>query len=84
MHFVQSSIKRSVLLKMLGVESNSRDLCKQCKAYEGRRNTHDHGYVYDIFVESAVPEGRASDYKSKGPGFDPHTGHHVVSMSKTH
>ena len=71
---------------MLGVESNSRDLCKQCKAYEGegRRSTHNHGYENDIFVESAVSEGRASDYESKGPGFDPHTGHHVVSMSKTH
>ena len=30
------------------------------------------------------PSGRASDSESRGPGFDPHKGHRVVSMSKTH
>ena len=29
------------------------------------------------------PSGRASDSKSRGPGFDPHNGHCVVSLSKT-
>ena len=28
--------------------------------------------------------GRASDSESRGPGFDPHRRHHVVSLSKTH
>ena len=30
------------------------------------------------------PSGKASDSKSRGPGFDPHKGHRVVSLSKTH
>ena len=30
------------------------------------------------------PSGRASDSKSRGPGFDPHKGQHAVSLSKTH
>ena len=30
------------------------------------------------------PSGRASDSESRGPGFDPHNGHSVVSLSKTH
>ena len=30
------------------------------------------------------PSGRVSDFESRGPGFDPHKGHHVVSLSKTH
>ena len=28
--------------------------------------------------------GRASDSESRGPGFDPHKRHRVVSLSKTH
>ena len=28
--------------------------------------------------------GRASDSESRGPGFDPHRSHCVVSLSKTH
>ena len=28
--------------------------------------------------------GRASDSESRGPGFDPHRRHRVVSLSKTH
>ena len=28
------------------------------------------------------PSGRASDSESRGPGFDPHKGHRVVSLSK--
>ena len=28
--------------------------------------------------------GRTSDSKSRGPGFNPHTGHSEVSLSKTH
>ena len=30
------------------------------------------------------PSGRASDSESRGPGFDPHKGHRVVSLSETH
>ena len=30
------------------------------------------------------PSGRASDFKSRGPEFDPNWWHHVVSLSKTH
>ena len=30
------------------------------------------------------PGGRASDSKSRGPGFDSHTGHRVVSLNKIH
>ena len=36
-------------------------------------------------IEGArCPSGRASDSESKGLGFDPHKGHRVVSLSKTH
>ena len=30
------------------------------------------------------PCGRALDSESRGPGFDPHKGHCVVSLSQTH
>ena len=30
------------------------------------------------------PGGRVSDSELRGPGFDPHWWHHVVSLSKTH
>ena len=30
------------------------------------------------------PSGRALDSESRGSGFDPHKGHGVVSLSKTH
>ena len=34
--------------------------------------------------EARLDSGRASDSKSRGPGFDPHMWHLVVSLSKTH
>ena len=30
------------------------------------------------------PGGRTPDFELRGPGFDPHLEHHVVSLSKTH
>ena len=30
------------------------------------------------------PSSRASDSEARGHGFDPHKGHRVVSLSKTH
>ena len=33
---------------------------------------------------NGVRSGRASDSESRGPGFDPHKRHRVVSLSKTH
>ena len=35
-------------------------------------------------VGSAAPDGREMDLESRGPGFDSHTGHCVVTLSKTH
>ena len=35
-------------------------------------------------IRGQWPSGRALDSKSRGPGFEPHKGHPVVSMSKTH
>ena len=35
-------------------------------------------------MEARWRSGRASDSELKGPGFDPHRRHHVVSLSKTH
>ena len=34
--------------------------------------------------EAWWPSGRASDSGVRGRGFDPHSGHHVVSLSKIH
>ena len=43
-----------------------------------------HG-VWSIFQwGSRWRSGRASNCKSRGPGFDPHKHQHVVSLSKTH
>ena len=30
------------------------------------------------------PSGRVSDSEARGQGFDPHSGRHVVSLSKIH
>ena len=30
------------------------------------------------------PCGRVSDSRARGPGFDPHSGRHVLSLRKTH
>ena len=35
-------------------------------------------------VEALWPSGRASDSGARGRGFDPHSGCHVVSLSKIH
>ena len=35
-------------------------------------------------MEAPWPSGRASDSGAKGQGFDPHSGRHVVSLSKVH
>ena len=37
-------------------------------------------YVNGVWWRS----GRVSDFESRGPGFDPHRRHRVVSWSKTH
>ena len=43
-----------------------------------------------IFIKIVMAQGarwhsgRASDSELKGPGFDSHRRHHVVSLSKTH
>ena len=37
-----------------------------------------------IKIGSAVASGRASNSEPRGPGFDPHKRHRVVSLSKTH
>ena len=34
--------------------------------------------------EAPWPSGRASDSRARGQGFDPHSGRHVVSLSKIH
>ena len=34
--------------------------------------------------EGRGPSGRASDSEARGRGFDPHSGHLVVSLSKIH
>ena len=46
--------------------------------------------AFGIIIRNNVPEGawwhsgRASDSELRGPGFDPHMRHRVVSLSKTH
>ena len=43
--------------------------------------------ILDILVnhkEAWWPSGRASDSEARGQGFDPHSGHCVVSLSKIH
>ena len=34
--------------------------------------------------EASQPSGRASDSRARGRGFNPHSGHRVVSLSKIH
>ena len=41
-----------------------------------KQNLHDQVKIFD--------SGRVSDFESRGPAFDPHKGHGVVSLSKTH
>ena len=45
-----------------------------------------HGQVFIMSVIQGArwTDGTASDSDSKGPGFDPHKGLHVVSLNKTH
>ena len=40
--------------------------------------------VMKIFQGAWWHSGRASDSESRGPGFDPHRRHRVMSLSKTH
>ena len=43
------------------------------------------GYSTETFKgEARWPSGRAFDSRARGRGFDPHSGHHVVSLSKIH
>ena len=41
-------------------------------------------HIYAIYGEAPWPSGRASEYGGRGPGFDPHSGRRVVSLSKIH
>ena len=43
-----------------------------------------HRTLWDLFRVARWPSGRASDSGARGPGFDPHSGRHVVSLSKIH
>ena len=38
----------------------------------------------NLFLEARWPSGRASDYRARGRGLDPHSGRRVVSLSKIH
>ena len=38
----------------------------------------------DVLYSRLEPSGRASDSGARGPGFDPHSGRRVVSLSKIH
>ena len=37
-----------------------------------------------MYTDRRWPSGRASDFGARGPGFDPHSGRRVVSLSKIH
>ena len=47
-------------------------------------------YLFRLFLIQYIQKGarwrsgRASDSESRGPGFDPHKRHSVVSLGKTH
>ena len=41
-------------------------------------------YQLPSATEARWPSGRASDSGARGRGFDPHSGRHVVSLSKIH
>ena len=41
-------------------------------------------FATEIMKGARWRSGRASDSESRGPGFDPHKRHRVVSLSKTH